>query len=36
MTGPGQVIVFDLAKRVRQPIDTAKDAYSDVPITWQP
>jgi hypothetical protein len=36
MTGPGQVIVFDITNRVRQAIDVAKDAHSDVPLTWQP
>lgn len=36
MTGPGQVIVFDVRRHVRQAVEGAKDAYSDVPITWRP
>jgi hypothetical protein len=35
MTGPGEMVVFDTHKRVRQPVRGVK-ARSDVPLTWHP
>lgn len=35
MSGPGDLIVFDIDKRIRQPIEGVK-AHSDVPVTWRP
>ncbi len=35
MNGPGELVIFDLAQRVRQHIPAAKDANSEVQITWK-
>jgi len=35
MHGPGELIVFDLAKRVRQPLPAAKGANSELPVIWK-
>jgi hypothetical protein len=36
MTGPGQVVVFDLKRRVRQPLAATQGADSEGPLVWQP
>lgn len=35
MNGPGQLMVFDINAHVRQPITAAKDANSEIPLTWR-
>lgn len=36
MTGPGQVLVYDLQRHLSYAIRGAPDAHSDVPLTWMP
>ena len=36
MTGPGQVVVFDWHKHVRQPLPITQGADSEGPLVWQP
>ena len=35
MTGPGRIVVFDLATHVRQPLPAIQGADSSGPLVWQ-